>query len=314
MQHVGDAQRRARPIVIDLPCVRCGYDLRGLDVAGACPECGFAVRETITFVVDPLASEVEPLQHRRRIGVAVVAASGLVLVAVLLLWSPHVVSVVDDLGGWGGSLVSGFPRWTAALSGAMGLGAWAAMGWLKRPTGEVEPERYRRDLRIGRAALLAWAGLMAGLGAYDVVYRDAWAEALTPLGTVPDLGRAAIRVGLDGAGVLMALRFKTVLRFLLVRSLNPRLSRTSRQGFGALLVAVGIVTAADVIRLTAAGATAVGTSEAVFGGALFVASILLLVGAAMLTLALLNAFSDSVKLARGISGTPLRLSDILGEP
>ena len=24
----------------DLPCVRCGYNLRGLDVTGTCPECG----------------------------------------------------------------------------------------------------------------------------------------------------------------------------------------------------------------------------------------------------------------------------------
>src|SRR5947207_5733226 len=27
-------------VELDIPCERCGYDLRGLDPAGNCPECG----------------------------------------------------------------------------------------------------------------------------------------------------------------------------------------------------------------------------------------------------------------------------------
>lgn len=38
----------AGEIVCDLPCSRCGYNLRGLLVEGKCPECGESVEETVT--------------------------------------------------------------------------------------------------------------------------------------------------------------------------------------------------------------------------------------------------------------------------
>ncbi|MEM1165261.1 MAG: hypothetical protein AAGI30_03125 [Planctomycetota bacterium] len=40
----GDATRAEAPI----PCLRCGYDLRGLDVRGRCPECGAGVEGSLT--------------------------------------------------------------------------------------------------------------------------------------------------------------------------------------------------------------------------------------------------------------------------
>jgi hypothetical protein len=35
------------PIDVDLPCAACGYNLRGLSVAGRCPECGAPVIESV---------------------------------------------------------------------------------------------------------------------------------------------------------------------------------------------------------------------------------------------------------------------------
>lgn len=33
----------------DVPCLRCGYNLRGLNVDGQCPECGARIRRTLAF-------------------------------------------------------------------------------------------------------------------------------------------------------------------------------------------------------------------------------------------------------------------------
>lgn len=38
------------PIDESLPCVRCGYDLRGLSENGRCPECGARIRLSLHFV------------------------------------------------------------------------------------------------------------------------------------------------------------------------------------------------------------------------------------------------------------------------
>jgi len=34
-------------VVSDVPCRRCSYNLRGLNYAGRCPECGTAVGQSI---------------------------------------------------------------------------------------------------------------------------------------------------------------------------------------------------------------------------------------------------------------------------
>jgi hypothetical protein len=37
----------SEPIDSDLKCIKCDYNLRGLHVAGRCPECGKWIKETI---------------------------------------------------------------------------------------------------------------------------------------------------------------------------------------------------------------------------------------------------------------------------
>src|SRR5688572_4303808 len=39
----------APTIDADLPCVQCGYNLRMQPAGGVCPECGLAMRQTISF-------------------------------------------------------------------------------------------------------------------------------------------------------------------------------------------------------------------------------------------------------------------------
>ena len=36
----------------DLPCLHCGYNLRGLKVGGHCPECGSRIRKSLEFAME----------------------------------------------------------------------------------------------------------------------------------------------------------------------------------------------------------------------------------------------------------------------
>ena len=40
---------------IDLPCVECGYNLKGLQIEGNCPECGLPLRSTFS-----MSTEIQP--------------------------------------------------------------------------------------------------------------------------------------------------------------------------------------------------------------------------------------------------------------
>lgn len=40
------------PFAKDFPCIRCGYNLRGLKADGSCPECGAAIRKSLDFAME----------------------------------------------------------------------------------------------------------------------------------------------------------------------------------------------------------------------------------------------------------------------
>ena len=40
-------QPRTIPVQEDLPCVYCGYNLRGLALSGKCPECGGSIWDAL---------------------------------------------------------------------------------------------------------------------------------------------------------------------------------------------------------------------------------------------------------------------------
>ncbi len=58
-------------IAQSLPCARCGYDLRGLQADGDCPECGEPLRLTIIETVDPASRRLTPIQNPKTIGIAI---------------------------------------------------------------------------------------------------------------------------------------------------------------------------------------------------------------------------------------------------
>jgi len=50
------------PIAESTPCVHCGYDLRGVDARGVCPECGALVESTL--LTPALKSALESTRER----------------------------------------------------------------------------------------------------------------------------------------------------------------------------------------------------------------------------------------------------------
>ncbi len=82
--------RLSRELAGDLPCIQCGYNLRGLTVKGMCPECGTSVRATLLAVVDPMAGEFRPISFPR------LTAYG------MLVWSHAAVASDRPISDWMG--------------------------------------------------------------------------------------------------------------------------------------------------------------------------------------------------------------------
>jgi len=78
----------------ELTCYRCGYDLRGLDAGGRCPECAAAIGESLRRRDDALAGRQLPLERAdpkwlRTLG----RAAGLILLAALLRIGTDVLAI-----------------------------------------------------------------------------------------------------------------------------------------------------------------------------------------------------------------------------
>jgi len=122
-----------------LPCIGCGYNLRGLDEAGSCPECGRAVEATREQLVHGVAAG--PARQR-------VAAGLLVLIMSLA------ATLVSPL--LGAIAFAGFDEPALALWG-LWIAAehllWIAGVWMATGKGDTEiPKEQARSRGIARAA------------------------------------------------------------------------------------------------------------------------------------------------------------------
>jgi hypothetical protein len=108
-----------------MPCVRCGYDLRGLSVRSVCPECGTPIRATILARVDPRARELQPVHTPRLTAGLLVVWSVSALAAAVFAWVPRVVEALNRLEygieppRWAPLAVAGLVAWS--MGGAVGL-------------------------------------------------------------------------------------------------------------------------------------------------------------------------------------------------
>ncbi len=80
-----DAPRLPKAVDADLPCMKCGYSLRGLGTSGNCPECGTAIAASLLLPITKVRAKLprEDNPRARRAGCLIgVLILGLLLLAI----------------------------------------------------------------------------------------------------------------------------------------------------------------------------------------------------------------------------------------
>lgn len=288
------AERLAAELTGDLHCARCDYNLRGLSVRSACPECGCAVRATILAVVDPHAEEFRPISRPRLSAWLLVLWSGAALVAALCIATMRAQDGLALLTGQPitPNLLPMLSIWAIQFSA---LGALA----LVRPHMDVRP----------LACAVALVGLLLYVPILLIHLRILGIDAMAPnpyatLGH-PDADRHALRAvqAVLMAMVLLALRGN--YRSLVARSLVLRTGRVDRQPMGPLIAALAVGAAGDGMLAAAGRVTLPDLVPFVAAAVVGLGSILLILGLAGLTI-------DTLRLRPALVERGKALRDILG--
>jgi hypothetical protein len=121
-------QRRTIPVQEDLPCVYCGYNLRGLALSGRCPECGGSIWDAL------LRRDILTLRRvLKRAGMScLVLASWPLVLAMLISLSP-----ASRIAGAAALLLLAMN----AICAVAGSGFWAFMTVGYFPPGDKEQQR-----------------------------------------------------------------------------------------------------------------------------------------------------------------------------
>jgi hypothetical protein len=107
-------------IPTDLPCIGCGYNLRGLDLTGSrCPECATEISTSLAAAQARDAQGLTPLEHThptwlrrlRRGSTLLLAAIPLHILAVTATLSRHVLPTLCTAGFFASSAVTAVGLW-----------------------------------------------------------------------------------------------------------------------------------------------------------------------------------------------------------
>ncbi|MBL8763696.1 MAG: hypothetical protein JNM07_05455 [Phycisphaerae bacterium] len=291
-----------RDLTGDLPCVGCGYNLRGLSVVGACPECGIAVTATVLAVVDPQAEELRPIRAPGLVAAGLMVCAMGALAAGLLMWAPRVMEA--------GSMVLGRPTPLIALplaemtAACLALSALGAAAW-SRPH-HATPAWHVASGLGGAAALVALAWVSYGIHEHGMGTGH-WGIAASWEGLWPTI-RPRLVSDACVAATLIGLRPNA--RVLVQHSMAMRMGRVDRQTMLAMLAAVGVVVLGRLCGLIGAGWLRVGSVELdVVRG---ISMTLVAVGSALLTLGLGSATLDCARIAAVVRRPAPSMRDIVG--
>lgn len=291
-------------------CHRCGYNLRGCDPAGACPECGAPIWPSLRPFVDTSDERLALLRSPVRLGASLMTISIAMLLSAIALWWPYLRAMWTQLKSPGAPLIADVPVWPNAVVFVLAFGAMAATFGLRQPTGATAPKEYRTGLRLARAGLLVWALLQLLVLWHDTSSQRSAREWYDLVQV--DAVRSTLRLALDATALLMVAGFRPVVKFLSQRSAPHRAGGASRQGFLAMLVALVAIICGDLLRLASWSVGALGFAGLIVDNAALIGTMVVLIGSAMMTLALLNLAIDSGRLARNLSRRQYRIEEVIG--
>lgn len=284
----------------DLPCAVCGYNLRGLSIRAFCPECGTGIRITILAVVDPHASELQPIRNPRLLALLMNTWAGGALFAAMLAWLPIVYDLLNVVGVRVRRPDVGFgiaAAMAVSMLGALGLiRPHARIGWMPTALAAIGVVLY---VPAG-LALMAYEMHVEQVGGPS--YFDGW----LPHGAQ---SRLAVAVWALIAAIILCLR--PMCRVLVARSLAMRTGRVDRQTLYAMAVAAAIAALGHGLGGLAASIVSSGGSAMASDTLRIAGLILLTTGSLLFTAGLLGSMIDTVRIAGAIMAPSPTLPQVI---
>lgn len=165
--------RFTAPIPDDRPCIRCGYNIRGLDPTGECPECGVRLALSLR---SRLLKHADPAYVRRLHRGARTLFWAFISVFFLFGGRMAAGAVITILFGSAVALGAAMTMLSIAWVGAVAWGLWLVTS--------PDPARFARATRDGARRTVRWA-LGAAAAGYIV-------QAVAALFVVPPTGASGV--------------------------------------------------------------------------------------------------------------------------
>lgn len=272
-----------------LPCVRCRYDLKGLSILSACPECGTMVRATLLAVVDPLAKELRPISSPRVASAGLVAWGTFGFLALLTAW----VRLALNITGYAFEADYSLGVLIVTFTALSGLGSIA----LIRPQPDL-PFLWRFGAAVGVVAYIPLC--LALLDLLNGLRPSGWQPEPTPAYTV-------LAGGIEVSLLIITLGLRPNARLLAARSVLMRSGRVDRQTLLALSAVLGVCMAGTFIIAAAANNPSADLWT-------LVGRLLLLVGSVLFTLGAAGVMIDCWRIRPVVAQPPLSLDSLTLPP
>ena len=239
-EDTGTAPRRV-VVVQSLQCKVCGYELRGLDAEGRCPECGLEVRETIAATVDPQSRRLSDLHNAAAVGGGLLMLSVTLLSAALYIVLPPANRALGAVIGERDRLLEFilFQRpYVLVIGTAIFAGLLVAL-WLIAPARHnADVPHIRRHMSLVAAGAVPWYGSIIAVNVLDP--EASW---IGVVGTSMCLTFLPIL-----AGLLAFVGLRGIVQALGRRSRQFRTARGSRQYVRDLIAALVSVALGEMVR------------------------------------------------------------------